>query len=292
MFRIAAISAVCAVAAWSQIAPEQTKIQIEKHAFGPIGITAALGGPMSTVAGAPYSAQAVTQRVQTLADGNRITQTTTNSVARDGKGRVRREESLPALPDGVEAPHLVLIEDPVAGVHITLDANTKTAMRLSTQGAKKEAEAAAMAAGPGIAGLGVPGPGTAGPVVVSMGAPGPGLFQITTDGKTDPGANAVDLGTQTIEGVPAKGKKFSHTIPAGEMGNDLPIVITTETWYSPDLKVSVMTKSSDPRMGETTYRLTNILRAEPDPSLFQIPSDYTVKDQAQNVFYFKSTGEK
>ncbi len=70
------------------------------------------------------------------------------------------------------------------------------------------------------------------------------------------------------------------------MGNDLPIVITTETWYSPDLKVLVMSKSSDPRMGETTYKLTNLSRAEPDPALFQIPADYSIKDQPNGALGF------
>jgi hypothetical protein len=72
------------------------------------------------------------------------------------------------------------------------------------------------------------------------------------------------------------------------MGNDLPIIITTETWFSPELKVLVMSKSSDPRMGETTYKLTNLSRAEPDPTLFQIPADYTVKDQPGGSFFFKT----
>jgi hypothetical protein len=287
MFKIAVISGMCVVAAWSQTAPEQTKIQFEKGSFGPIGITAALAGPMSTTPGAPYSAQAVTQRVQLLVDGNRITQTITNSVARDSKGRVRRDESLPGPNNGSgEARHLVLIEDPVAGAHITLDPNTKTAMRLTTLGMqlpKKDVESVALASG-------YSGPG---PMVISTGPAGGGAFQIQ-DGKGEAGGSntVVDLGTQTIEGVLAKGKKVTYTIPGGEMGNDLPIVITTETWYSPDLKVTVMSKSSDPRMGETTYRLTNILRAEPDVSLFQVPSDYRVKEQAQDVFYFRSNGEK
>ena len=88
-----------------------------------------------------------------------------------------------------------------------------------------------------------------------------------------------DLGTQTIEGVPAQGTRITRTIPAGQVGNDQPLVITTETWMSPDLKVLVMSKTSDPRMGETTYRLTNVLRDEPDPALFQVPSDYTIQDK-------------
>jgi hypothetical protein len=93
-----------------------------------------------------------------------------------------------------------------------------------------------------------------------------------------------DLGTQTIEGISAQGTRITRTIPAGQIGNVQPIVITTENWYSPGLKVLVMSKSNDPRMGETIYKLTNIQRSEPPPSLFQAPDGYTVKDQSPHVF--------
>jgi hypothetical protein len=67
-------------------------------------------------------------------------------------------------------------------------------------------------------------------------------------------------------------------IPAGQVGNERPITIISEQWRSPDLNVLVMTHHADPRTGESSYRLTNIVRAEPDPSLFIVPADYTVKD--------------
>ena len=69
----------------------------------------------------------------------------------------------------------------------------------------------------------------------------------------------------------------------------MPLVVTTETWYSPDLKVLAMSKSNDPRIGETTYKLTDLVRGEPDPSLFNIPADYTLKYNAGNkIFFFKA----
>jgi len=86
------------------------------------------------------------------------------------------------------------------------------------------------------------------------------------------------LGTQTIEGVTAEGTRSTLTIPAGEIGNTLPIEIVEETWYSPDLQITLMTKVRDPRTGESTYRLTNLSRSEPDHSLFEVPADYTVRD--------------
>ena len=68
--------------------------------------------------------------------------------------------------------------------------------------------------------------------------------------------------------------RTTRTISAGEIGNEKPIEIVTEVWTSPDLKTIVMSKRSDPRSGEQTFRLTNISRAEPDPALFTVPADF------------------
>ncbi len=155
MLKLIVASGLCAVAAFAQtpLPPPNVFVQkpvviADENFSGPIGITAALAGPTATVPGAPYSAQAVTQHVQVLSDGNRITRTTTNSVARDSKGRVYREESLPGLDSNAEPPHLILIEDPVAGQHITLDSNSKTAIRTPAAQMKKADEAAARQDGP------------------------------------------------------------------------------------------------------------------------------------------------
>jgi len=87
-----------------------------------------------------------------------------------------------------------------------------------------------------------------------------------------------DLGRQTIEGIPATGTRLTTTIPAGAIGNLQPIKIVAEQWVSPDLQVLVLTKHTDPRSGDTTYRLQNIVRAEPDRSLFTVPPDYRLKE--------------
>ena len=90
-----------------------------------------------------------------------------------------------------------------------------------------------------------------------------------------------NLGKQSIEGVEAEGTRTTITIPAGEIGNDRAIQIVSERWYSPELQLVVMTRHSDPRFGETTYKLTNINRMEPAKSLFEVPSGYTVKEGPQ-----------
>ena len=92
-----------------------------------------------------------------------------------------------------------------------------------------------------------------------------------------------DLGQQVIEGVLATGQRTTTVIPAGAIGNVQPIKVVSEQWTSPDLKVLVLTKHSDPRNGDTTYRLSNIVRAEPDRSLFAVPPDYTVKERSVRI---------
>ena len=102
------------------------------------------------------------------------------------------------------------------------------------------------------------------------------------------------LGRQTIEGVEAEGTRVTVTIPAGEIGNERPIQIVTERWYAPDLHAVVLTRHSDPRYGETTYRLTNINRSEPARGLFEVPSDFTIKgpDRAQQELRMRRQKEQ
>jgi len=87
------------------------------------------------------------------------------------------------------------------------------------------------------------------------------------------------LGSQMMEGVMVQGYRSTTTWPVGAQGNDRPIVSTHESWISEELKTDVLTKVSDPRFGETTFKLTKIERTEPDPAQFQIPPDYTIVDE-------------
>jgi hypothetical protein len=87
-----------------------------------------------------------------------------------------------------------------------------------------------------------------------------------------------DLGTLNQYGVPAQGTRETLTIPAGEIGNNRDIHVINERWYSNELQMLVKSVNSDPRFGTTTYQLTNIVRVNPDSSLFQIPADYTVAE--------------
>jgi len=81
-----------------------------------------------------------------------------------------------------------------------------------------------------------------------------------------------------MEGVEVEGTRTTSTIPAGQIGNERPIVITSESWYSPELQTVIYSKRDDPTMGTTSYRMTKLTRSEPDPTLFRVPSDYSVHE--------------
>jgi hypothetical protein len=220
------------------------------------------------VKGAPYSAEAVNETVQTLADGNRIVQRSSAMQYRDSDGRERREET--------SAMGAIFITDPVAGARYTLHPDSRTAengqlingtspygaVRLRLNGNEVTTVTVPPSGVPG----GRSGPGPNQFVAVTAG----GIATWSGDGKKE------DLGKMYIEGVQTQGTRTTTTIPAGNIGNDRPINIVDEQWYSPDLQMTIMTKHSDPRSGETSFALKNINRSNPPPTLFEVPSDYTV----------------
>lgn len=85
------------------------------------------------------------------------------------------------------------------------------------------------------------------------------------------------LGARQFDGVRADGTRTTWTIPAGRIGNEKPIEIVSERWYSPELMLVVATRHADPRSGETSYRLVNLKRGEPDAALFRLPGDYELR---------------
>jgi len=98
-----------------------------------------------------------------------------------------------------------------------------------------------------------------------------------------PDAKEETLGTQTMEGIKVEGKRSTHTLAAGAIGNDRALTTVSERWTSPELQVLVRMTTKDPQMGETSYRLTNLSRSEPAASLFQVPADYTVREAQERI---------
>ncbi len=277
------------------------------------------------VKSAPYSAESVSETVQTLADGNRIVRSSRAKVYRDSEGRTRRESDGRGVPAGplflqffgpdsvawsgatvgmsgraagrmaggvtggmvagageVGPPtkfHArIMINDPVSGVNYVLDPETHTAQKLYVA-MQDPAVAAAVAK-----------------ARQDLAATGKGSATINESGKTivinmqdSPGEGSSlnptteSLGTRTIEGVECEGTRTTFTIPAGQIGNDLPIVITNERWYSPKLQIVVLSERHDPRIGDTTFKLVGIDQSEPPASLFQVPPDYSIVDIPEKV---------
>jgi hypothetical protein len=297
LIRLLTISCLLAAGSLRSVAqekkPEPDKAEVifkviePKFAFGKV------------VNGAPYSATAITEHVQTLSDGNQIVRKNESKLYRDSEGRTRTEQTLETIgkwTSGGEAQQNIIITDPVAGVSYSLDPRTHAAHKtvypqkkrlvLTPNGpngtftingqtvTQAEFEAAAekklktheeMLAKERKEASNAPAPKTK-PEMLQQGKMGSGQR------KTE------SLGAQTIEGVSAEGTRSTITIPAGEIGNTLPIEIVDETWHSSELQLVVMSKHRDPRSGETTYRLTNLSRSEPDRSLFEVPAGYTVSE--------------
>jgi len=222
-----------------------------------------VGGVMSNVKNAPYQADQITETTQTLGDGTRIHNEHQVTLYRDSQGRVRRE-----LPEEVS------IMDPNSGVSYTLNTKSMTArkMQVSVSVNSGNSDAGVFAFQTlTVTGASTMAGGGRGGDDVRM-----AFTKTVVDGAEAATQNKESLGTQTMEGVSAKGERQTRTVEAGAIGNDRPIQIVSEHWYSPDLQMDVMTRHSDPRTGEEITRLININRAEPDPSLFQVPAGYQI----------------
>jgi hypothetical protein len=207
------------------------------------------------VRGVPYSAKAVTSVKQTLPTGSEITTQMTAVVARDAEGRTRREQTIRAIgpwavltPGALRergAPTMILIQDPVKQLNYALDPRehiarvSRAGTFFSTQNPERQAKE---------------------------------RERRVAEGREE--REEQSLGTQTIEGVAARGSRTKTTYRPNTIGNNAPVELVVETWYSPELQVVVMGKRSDPRVGDITYRLVNIKRGEPPASLFEVPADY------------------
>ncbi|MEP7067979.1 MAG: hypothetical protein ABI789_02015 [Usitatibacter sp.] len=278
------------------------------------------------VKGAPYSADAVTEMNQTLADGNVISHKTMSRVYRDGEGRTRQESFRG------ETLRSVYISDPVAGASYTLMPGSKIAVSIPriepfaprahdgnasarARGAENERrivvrtvdgndlpgtreevrvqvvrigekEMAAIPIPPTPPTAPTPPTGALAPRAVLPPIPLipliPGVHTMRFESTASLGKGVTSkLGARDFDGVKADGTSTVWTIPAGQVGNRNPINVTKESWYSPELQVTVMTRHNDPRTGESVYRLASIKRAEPSIDLFKVPEGYTVKGRGR-----------
>lgn len=309
------------------------------------------------VTSAPFSADVVSETIQTLQDGTRIVQRFEGRIYRDSKGRTRSERTY-QMGGKSEQKQTINIYDPVDGVSYRLDSDTRNARksvypklapppqpqtpvssnaaadakdsskgnapRVTPAQALKKIQPpypaiakAANASGPVIVEILV---GETGEVLEAHAVGGHPLlhdaavqaargwvfkpadvsgravktrgvltfdFELTDEAPAPagltkfivkPATKTESLGKQMVEGVECEGERAVTTMPAGTIGNDRPIETVNETWYSPELRIMILSKRSDPRFGESTYSVTNITRSEPYAELFQFPSDYKLVD--------------
>ncbi len=222
-----------------------------------------LGEGNKIVKGAPLTATMMMTHETTLSDGNRIRSENQTTVYRDSEGRVRREVGfeLNTPTTGATKHTMIVIIDPVAGTRYILNPQTKTAHQMPLHGPRPNA------------------------VTTSIGGPEGAPHMKAMGGEV----STQQLGAKTILGLQAEGTRVTRTIPAGQIGNEKPIEVVTERWYSTELQIPLSMTHTDPMMGTMTNNVTSISRGEPDASLFQVPSDYKVETgNGGDVFYMKA----
>lgn len=266
----------------------------------------------------PLQADEVNESVQTLADGNRIVRNSTTKFYRNSEGRIRREGKSAfgnVFGTTFSFGQGVSISNPVMGQKYVLDSDLKTARviempagqksitiagsKIATADvgpesveARKAKELAVTAAKLGAeARAGAPlniqtVPGIAASAISVQGEP----LVLSKAGGPTYETRTEELGTRDFEGVSAEGTRRTTIIPADAIGNERPIEIVYERWYSKEIGMVVYSKNTDPRSGEQTYKLTNIVRSEPDPSLFAVPTEYKKVSENGTVYRVSTTG--
>ncbi len=235
------------------------------------------------VTGRPFSATEVRHTLQTLADGTRIEKTESSKYFRDGEGRTRTENA-----DG----STVSVSDPVSGASAEMSGGQAQNRKIVRRGTFRTTSTAAamgsdmsetkklaleqslqMAREKVIAEMASQAKANADSGTTPKALP-TAVFAVSRDKlEAKNKGTSEDLGVQLINGIAAKGTRTTITIPVGQIGNDREIKVVSERWFSDDLGMLIKSTNNDPRFGETTYELTNVLQVAQDPSLFQIPED-------------------
>jgi len=214
--------------------------------LGFLGVEGMLGH--KTVTGAPFIASFTQSSMETFADGNQIQHSSSGTIVRDSAGRTRRDLTLPAIGplagSGGTPPHIVIITDPVAQMIYILNVDNQTAREMPMPGGPPKNWTGGNPRGP----------------------------------KNQNDVTTTSLGSKALGPLTLQGTETTRMIPAGAIGNAQAIQITQDRWYSPDLQLDAIVSRSDPRMGSTSFQLSNVqYPATPDESLFQVPVGYTVK---------------
>lgn len=191
------------------------------------------------VKGAPFSAETLREESKRLFDGSLVKNQTRGKIYRDGEGRIRQEMPLDSI-NGF--PVLGRDNEPLTLIHI-VDHIAGKAMSLNYS-SKTFFDV-------------------------------PFLKDPPLTPKEEPqDAKVESLGKQTFDGVTVEGTRTTIEIPVGQIGNEKPVLVVTEKWFSPELQMIVMSKHTDPFIGEVIFRLVNIKLGEPGADLFKVPADF------------------
>lgn len=205
---------------------------------------------------APFTSVVTAEWTKTLEDGSTITRQNRRVVVRDGNGRIFQERRWLVPKDGQEESFLMRTEisDPAQHTKFFCRAQTRVCTFEEYDGPPAE--------------LSEP-----------VGSEDGGKTTLTRQ----------DLGKSNVSGLEVVGTRETRIIAAGVLGNDRPLTVTKEFWYSPQLGLNMLVKRNDPRSGVQTFTVTEVGLAEPDPKYFQLPAGYTVKDMREPTVKGKRT---
>ena len=221
---------------------------------------------LTSIKSAPISASFQIESKQVLANGSTITDTRTGKIARDSEGRTYFElTTVRSLEANPPSSTTINISDPAASYPILLMPDTHVARRFDMRHCTPERHSQRR------------------PVTPETARPLWALRDLLTIRSPLPAIQKENLGVESIEGIPVQHYRETQTIPAGQIGNDQDLVITSEFWYSRELRLNLKATRNDPRFGAETLTVSDVDRAEPPASQFEIPADYTVTDVPRNT---------
>jgi len=229
----------------------------------------------------PYTAKFRITSEQTLANGTTITRETTETAIVDSHGRRLTETAFPATGQLPERS-MIRVFDPVARTNTDWQVPGKkaTVRPMPPHRQSGEAGSSCWTTGPETQVASAPSSPELPNVLVAVSGTASVGGSIQTSSDARPVAKEgtrEDLGMQTIQGVEARGTRTTHTTPVGAVGNDAPLVRTTEVWMARSLDLMVRQVIDDPRTGKRTRELVELSQSEPDISAFQPPEGYEIE---------------
>lgn len=194
---------------------------------------------------APFAATVRTEWIRQLPDGGSISLKNHRAIARDKAGRIFQERRILVPDDGKSESGISQIEisDPVLH-RLFICVPQELVCQLEVFSAPPFAPAPTAGATPNHPG----------------------------------GPTEENLGKQSVSGLETVGTRETTLIPTGQIGNNSPILMRREFWYSPQLGVNLISKREDPRFGVQNFEVTDIILGDPDSKLFEVPTGSKILD--------------